>query len=214
MKEVKEEFVVPYEAAERGSLVQGELKSEQATLPSMLVQFSKIVPSSRKAKIFFYPTLEQVKSLFAVRPPFSFRGTYASSDDVSEVWTAEGIWTRSGSKIGGKERTFWSSPIGEIESLTIEAMSTGSLFKSAESFAWFATNRCFLLEVLANPEDKELERAKQSGLEREKFFLEVSGGDSRDSTVFTVATHGRFKGCEEKGVFRSHSQLHHCRGRP
>lgn len=176
MDEVKEEFVVPLEATERGSLVLGELKSEQATFPSMLVQFSKVHPSSRKAKIFLYPTLEQAKRLFAMRPPFSFRGTYGSSDEVSEVWLAEGIWTQSGSQIGGKDRTFWSSPAGEIESLTIESMSTGSLFKSAEPFAWFAVNRCFVLQIMANPEDEALERAKKFGFEREKFFLEVSDG--------------------------------------
>ncbi len=74
MDKTKGEFVVPHEAAERGSLVVGELKSEQATFPSMLVQFSKVIPSGRKAKIFLYSTLEQAKSLFAMRPPFSFRG--------------------------------------------------------------------------------------------------------------------------------------------
>lgn len=176
MDETKEEFVVPYEAAERGSLVVGELKSEQATFPSMLVQFSKVIPSSRKAKIFLYPTLEQAKRLFAMRPPFSFRGTYASTADVDEVWAAEGIWTQSGSQIGGKDRMFWSAPIGDIESLTIESRSTGSIFKSTEPFAWFATNRCFVLQMLANPEDKELEEAKTFGFQREKFFLEVSDG--------------------------------------
>ncbi len=176
MDGVNEEFVVPLEATERGLLVLGELKSDQATFPAMLVQFSKIHPSSRKAKIFLYPTLEQAKSLFAMRPPFSFRGAYGSSEDVSEVWSAEGIWTQSGSEIGGKGRTYWSAPAGEIESLTIESMSTGSLFKSEESFAWFATNRCFVLQIVANPEDEDVERAQKLGFDEQKFSLEVSDG--------------------------------------
>jgi hypothetical protein len=75
MSEIKQEFVVPMEATERGSVIVGELKSESAVFPSMLAQFSKIDPSSRKAKIYLYPTLDQAKQLFAMPPPFNFHGS-------------------------------------------------------------------------------------------------------------------------------------------
>jgi hypothetical protein len=85
MSEMNQEFVVPMEATERSSLIVGELKSENAVFPFMLAQFSKIDPSSRKAKIYLYPTLDQAKQLFAMHPPFNFHGEYDSTADVREV---------------------------------------------------------------------------------------------------------------------------------
>jgi hypothetical protein len=180
MSEIKQEFVVPMEATERGSLIVGELKSESAVFPSMLAQFSKIDPSSRKAKIYLYPTLDQAKQLFAMPPPFNFHGEYDSTADVREVWTADGIWLKSGSEIGGTNRKFWSSPAGNVESLVISAVSSGGLFNAAASSAWFAANRCFLFQILANPEDEDMDQAKKFGFEREKFFLEVSDGGTAE----------------------------------
>lgn len=180
MSEIKQEFVVPMEATERGSLIVGELKSERAAFPSMLAQFSKIDPSSRRAKIYLYPTLDQAKQLFAMRPPFKFHGEYHPTADVHEVWTANGIWLKSGTEIRGKNHKFWSSPAGDVESLVISAVSSGGLFNAATSSAWFAANRCFLFQILANPEDEEIEQAKKFGFEQEKFFLEVSDGGTAE----------------------------------
>lgn len=176
MDEIRQEFVVPMEATERGSLVLGELKSRDVIFPSILVQFSKVQPSSRKAKIFLYPTLDQAKRLFSTRSPFSFRGEYGATQDVREVWAADGIWLQPGSEIGGKDRKFWSAPSGNIEALEISSISTGDLYKSPEPFAWFTANRCFALQIMANPEDEDIEKAKQFGLDREKVFLELSDG--------------------------------------
>src|SRR5258708_23258074 len=127
----------------------------------MWAQFSKIDPSSRKAKIYLYPTLDQAKQLFAMPPPFNYHGEYDSTADVREVWTADGIWLKSGSEIGGKNRKFWSSPVGDVESLVISAVSSGGLFNAATSSAWFVANRCFLFQILANPEDEDMEQAKK-----------------------------------------------------
>lgn len=176
MEETAQEYVVPYEASERGSMMVGELKSETATFPDMLVQFSKFHPYSRKAKIHLYPRLEQVKGLFAMRPPFSFHGEIRRNGEIVETWTAQGIWTQSGSKIGGSP-TFWTSPYGEIESLEITSMSKGSSDAPSAASAWFATNRCFVFQILANPDDEDIENAKKYGFEARKlFYLPVSDG--------------------------------------
>jgi len=81
MSEIEQEFVVPTEATERGSLFVGELRSESAAFPSMLAQFSKVDPSSRRAKIYLYPTLDQAKQLFAIPPPFNFHAEYDPNAD-------------------------------------------------------------------------------------------------------------------------------------
>jgi hypothetical protein len=200
MAEIKQEFVVPMEATERGSLVIGELKSENALFPSMLAQFSKVRPSSRKAKLYLYPTLDEAKRLFAMRPPFTFHGEYHSNADVVEVWKAEGIWLKSGSEIRGKDRKFWSSPAGDIESLVISSVSSSELFKSPTSFAWFAANRCFLFQILANPDREDLENAKQFGFEREEFFLDVSDGATAEIQHY-IRSHrmGVLKDMKKKG---------------
>lgn len=175
MAESPQEFVVPYEASVRGSMMVGELKSESATFSDMLVQFSRLQPYTRKARIYLYPRLDQVKQLFAMRPPFSFRGETRLNQDVQEVWAAEGIWIKSGSKIGIGSPIFWSAPYGEIESLTITSDSKGDLFKSPTPTAWFAANQCFLFQILANPDDEDVENAKKHGFESKvPFFLTVS----------------------------------------
>jgi hypothetical protein len=176
MEETPQEFVVPYEASERGSIMVGELKSDSATFPDMLVQFSKVHPYTRKAKIYLYPRLEQAKRLFAMRPPFSFRGETRYAQEVEETWAAQGIWTKSGSKIGGGNPTFWSAPYGEIESLEISSVFKGAP-QSSPSNAWFAANQCFVLQILANPDEEDIENGKKYGFEsRTPFYLKVSDG--------------------------------------
>jgi hypothetical protein len=177
MEERSQEFVVPYEAKDRGSMMVGELKSDSATFPDMLVQFSKVGPYSRKAQIHLYPRLEQVKQLYALRPPFSFRGEFGSSQEIQETWTAQGIWIKSGSRIGVKSPIFWSAPFGEIESLEIASQSKGSSLHLSTSTARFAANRCFLFQVLANPDEEDIANSKKYNFEsRKPSFITVSDG--------------------------------------
>jgi hypothetical protein len=200
MCEIGQEFVVPAEATERGSLLVGELRSENAVFPAMLAQFSRVDPSSRKAKIYLYPTLDQAKQLFASPPPFKFHGEYDPTPDVREVWTADGIWLKPGSKIGGNSHTFWSSPAGDIGSLTISTVSASGLFNAATSLAWFVANRCFLFQILANPEDEGMEQAKKLGFEREKFFLDVSDGGTAEIQCYIRSLRiGVLKDFKKKG---------------
>jgi len=200
MSKIEQEFVVPMESAERGSLIIGELRSESAVFPSMLAQFSKIDPSSRKAKIYLYPTLDQAKQLFFVmHSPFTFHGECDINSDVREVWKAADIWLKPGSKIDGNNHTFWSAPTGNIGSLVISTVSSDGIFKAATSSAWFVANRCFLFQILANPEDEEMERAKIAG-EREKFFLKVSDGANAEIQRYTRSRRiGVLKDFKKKG---------------
>jgi hypothetical protein len=177
MEETPQEFVVPYEASERGSIMVGELKSDSATFPDMLVQFSKLHPYTRKATIHLYPRLDQAKQLFAMRPPFSFCGETRRAEDVQEIWNAQGIWTKSGSKIGGGSSTFWSAPFGEIESLEISSVPKVISEAPSPATAWFAANQCFVLQILANPDEEDIENAKKYGFEGKKpFYLPVLDG--------------------------------------
>ena len=165
------------EASERGSMMVGELKSDSATFPDMLVQFSKVHPYTRKAKIHLYPHLEQAKQLYAMRPPFSFRGEKHRNQEVQETWMAQGIWTKSGSRIGVGSPIFWSAPFGEIESLEITSLSNGDLYKSPTSTAWFTANQCFAFQILANPDEEDIENAKKYGVEgRKPFYMKASEG--------------------------------------
>jgi hypothetical protein len=178
-----EEFVVPYETKDRGSMMVGELRSETATLPSMLAQFSRIHPYTRKAEIHLYPTLDQVKELYELRSPFSFTAEYRVNDEIKETWKAQGIWLKSGSRIGVDSPVFWSAPFGEVDSLEVVSTSTGDLFKSTTPNAWFAVNQCFLFQLLANPDQEDIENAERYGFARkEPFFLPVSDGANAEVT--------------------------------
>ncbi len=183
MGKTTEEFVVPYETKDRGSMMVGELRSEAAIFPNMLAQFSKFHPYTRKAEVHLYPTLEQVKTLYALRSPFAFTAEHRVNEEIQETWRAQGIWLKFGSRIGIGSPIFWSAPFGEVESLEIVSASAGDLFKSATPNAWFAVNRCFLFQLLANPDEEDIESAKRYGFARkEPFFLTVSDGANAEVT--------------------------------
>jgi len=176
MSEARPDIVVPQEAAERGLIISGELRSETARIPSMLAQFSKIDPGSREAEIYFYPTVDQARKLFAAPPPFSFEGEVTARDGVEEQWKAAGIWTKPGSQITYKEAMYWTASSGSIENLHINTTSQDRSSKDFHSSAWFVMNRCFLLQVLANPEKEDLEAAKQHGFPERTFSLALLDG--------------------------------------
>jgi hypothetical protein len=78
----KPEFVVPEEAAGRGPIMVGELRSDHHRYPGMLAQFSKIAPHTRKARIYLFPTVEQAKLLYGSNGPFAFERVYATASLV------------------------------------------------------------------------------------------------------------------------------------
>lgn len=172
----KPDIVVPQEAAERGQLIRGELRSDLAAFPEMLAQFSKIYPKSRKGTIYLYPSLDQARGLFALPSPFSFEGSLVAREGVEERWKATGIWLKSGSQITHKEALYWTFCSGRIERLDVTATSQNSDAQNTRPFAWFTMNRCFVLQLLANQEEDELVRAKQHGFPERSFSIVLSDG--------------------------------------
>lgn len=183
MDKTIEEFVVPHETKERGSTMVGELRSEGATFPKILAQFSKLHPYTRKAEIHLYPTLEQVKKLYALPSPFSFVAERFVNKELQETWNAQGIWLKSGSRSGVSSPIFWSAPFGQVESLEIVSAPMRDRFKSAAPIAWFAVSRCLLFQLLANPDKEDNEIFVRHGITRKKpFFLSVSDGANAEVT--------------------------------
>ncbi len=174
------DVAVPQGATKRGPIMRGELRSESAVFPGMLVQFSKINPRSRKGKIYLYPTAEQARRLFGVMSPFEFEGSLSPRDGVEERWTASGIWLKSGSEIGHREMRCLTFCSGRIENLQITVNSQEKIFAKTGPFAWFTTNRCFLLQVLANAEEKEIADGVKYGFQNEPFSFSISDGASAE----------------------------------
>ena len=161
----------------------GELRSDSASYPGMLVQFSKMFPKSRKGKIHLYPTPEQARRLFAVPPPFSFEGTLFREDKVQEFWKASGIWMHSGSEMHYKEALFLTSPWGTIEDLTVTSRSLDPQQRTAQS-GWYVVDACFLFEILANHDADDETRAKKFNLPIRSFSVTLSGGATAEIRKF------------------------------
>lgn len=173
------DIAVPFEAGTRGSIMWGELRNDRARYPGMLVQFSKMLPKSRKGKIYLYPTPEQARRLFAVPSPFSFEGSLFSEESVQESWKASGIWMSPGSEIRYKEALFLTSSWGTIEDLTVTSRSLDPQRRSTPS-GWYVVDACFLFEILANPDADEEARAKQFGFPLRSFVLTLSDGSTAE----------------------------------
>ncbi len=80
----KPQVMVPEEATDRGPILKGELISSEIRVPDLLAQFEKITPKSKKAKIYFYPTVEQAKTLYLSRSPFTFAGSWYPREGTRE----------------------------------------------------------------------------------------------------------------------------------
>ena len=179
-KPQRPDIVIPEEAAGRGPLLSGELRSTDHRYPEMLAQFEKIAPHTRKARIYLFPTVEQAKRLFhASQGPFSFEGTSCAREDVMETRLAKDIWLKPPSQISHKEAIYWSQTSGQIGSLEIKTRYlSGAQLDSRRDRnpAWFVARRCFALQVLANHDEEEAAESAKYGLSRPDVFLTLSDG--------------------------------------
>src|SRR4051794_26745192 len=97
------DVMVPEEATKRGPILKGELRSSEIKISDILAQFAKITPRSRKAKIYFYPTLEQARLLSKHHSPFAFEGTWCPQKNREENWSSTEIWMNPRSSIDYQE---------------------------------------------------------------------------------------------------------------
>lgn len=172
------EIAVPEEAAGRGPILTGELHSRNHRYNSMLVQFEEIRPSTRKARIFLFPTAEQARELQHDRGPFSFEGSFVTRDCVVDHRLASDIWLKPITQICHKEAVYWAQTSGQIGALEIRERYEGPALqnRTGEPFAWFVADRCFLLQLIANPERQEEEEASRHGFSTTKFALNLTDG--------------------------------------
>jgi hypothetical protein len=191
------EFVVPEQATGRGPIMSGELRSTHSRFPAMLAQFSKVLPHTRKARIYLFPTVEQAKLLYGSSGPFSFEASFVPQDGVIESYKASDIWLDSGSQIVNREAVYWTQTSGKIGSFETKMtyLSGPELDSRSEDHpAWFVAGRCFALQIIANPDEEELESATKFGSSRPEISLTLSDGSQA-----TVQRYMRF---HRRGVGR------------
>jgi hypothetical protein len=176
MENKRPEIVVPEQAAKRGRILRGELRSADTRILGVLAQFSKIAPSNKKAKIFFYPTLEQAKTLQLARPPFSFEGTVMLRDRVQAHYRATEIWPKYGSEISSYEILCFTQCSGRLADLRVTIASQAKREKSTSGGAWFLANECFLVQLLATPDEDYSRQLKELKLARPVHRFQISDG--------------------------------------
>ncbi|MFL6310812.1 MAG: hypothetical protein ACJ71W_01795 [Terriglobales bacterium] len=187
MTQKKLEVMVPEEATERGPILKGELRSLEIRVSDILAQFARIVPRSKKAKIYFYPTLEQAKMLFGSPSPFAFEGTWCPREGVEEHWRSNEIWMNSGSSIGYDEMNYLTYCSGRLVDLHIKATSDGKPKQDELPSAWFVMNRCFLLQILATHDEEEIEAGKKYGMDGPIYKFALSGDAMAEIRRHTVS---------------------------
>jgi hypothetical protein len=176
MIDERPDVVVPEEASERGHILKGELRSADIRISGILVQLSKITPHNRKAKIFFYPTLEQAKILQLAPPPFSFEGSVRLQEGVNAYYRSTEIWPKHGSQITHHEMRCFTHCSGRLVDLQVTVSSQARSEEQTSKSAWFLTNQCFLLRILATPEKDDLRRLKELNIERPVHKFQISDG--------------------------------------
>jgi hypothetical protein len=157
MSSVTTKLMVPEEARGRGPIFKGELKSPEGCISDVLVQFDKVYPTSKKAKIYLYPTAEQANTLCYTHPPFTFQASCSPQDGIREHWTLPDLWISPiGSLSFGDNHylTFCSGNVGDLHiKTTFDSEYQQTDARGHGCTAWFVINRCFLLQILATDDD-------------------------------------------------------------
>src|ERR1017187_290332 len=186
MSHGKTEVMVPEEAAKRGPIIKGELRSSEIKIPGILAQFSNITPQSKKAKIYLYPTLEQAKRLLQERSPFAFTGSFVSREGVDEEWSSTEIWIEPGVTITHREMRCLTHVSGRLVDLHVKIVSRNTPEREMPKSAWFVMNGCLLLQILATHEEHEIRQAKEYGIERPVYRFTLSDGATAEIRQITV----------------------------
>lgn len=168
------ELVVPEEAKERGHFLKGELRSGDNKISEVLAQLSKITSFNKKAKIFFYPTLEQAKIFQILRPPFSFDGSIKLQEGINAHYHCAEIWPIYGSEISHYEMRCFTHCSGRLYDLQITTSSPTNSEEQPIRSAWFITNGCFLLKAIATPENDELRLLNELNIHRPIHKFQIS----------------------------------------
>jgi len=176
MSSDKPEVMVPEEATDRGPILRGELKSPEISVSDVLAQFEKLTPNSKRAKVYFYPTLEQAKTLFHSRSPFAFEGSWSPREGTREHWRSPEIWLKPSTSISFEEMRCLTFCSGKAVDLHINTTYDDALNRDDRQrgfpTARFVANRCFLLQILATNEE-EPGSALEAEMERPTYNFEL-----------------------------------------
>ncbi len=171
----------------------GELRSPDNRYPEMLAQFERITPSTRKTRIYLFPTFEQAKRLFHDSAgPFSFEATLLTQEDVQETRLASDIWLKPTSQISHKEAIYFSQTSGQIGNLEIKIkyLSDPQLDSRNDLFpVWLVARRCFALQILANQDPEEAAKSARFGFSRSDVFLTLSDGAKASVRRYMKSSH-------------------------
>ena len=185
----REEIVVPQEAANRGHILRGELRSADVKIQGILAQFSELSPHTRNATIFLYPTLGQAKVLLEARSPFSFDGAMTMDGHQVTHYSSSEIWLNYGSMITFFEMRCYTHCSGNLVDLQIKNYPVDPGPNPTNGYAWFVTNGCYLLRFLATPSAEEL-RSMTNRVERPPRRFSLSNGGVAEIARIT-ARHSR-----------------------
>jgi hypothetical protein len=183
------DIVVPQEAADRGQILRGELRSADVRIQGILAQLSKLSPHTRNASIFLYSTLDEAKILFRARSPFSFDGSMTMDGRQITHYRSSEIWLNYGSEMTFFETRCYTQCSGNLVDLQIRNDPVDSTPAPAKGSAWFVTNGCYLLRFLATPSAEE-QRSMINGVERPPHRFTLSNGGVAEISRIT-ARHSR-----------------------
>jgi hypothetical protein len=176
MIEDKLDVMVPEEATDRGPILRGQLSTADVLIPEVLAQFSKIQPQSRKGRIYLYPTVDQARMIRRERSPFAFTGSFVSREGVTEEWTSKEIWLNPTSEIYPHGMLCMTYSSGQLSDLHIKVTNQAKRAEELSKSAWFVMNGCLLLQLLATPQEREIQDAKTYGFERPAYRFNLSDG--------------------------------------
>jgi hypothetical protein len=183
------EIVLPQEAADRGHILRGELRSADVRIQGILAQLSELSPHNRDATIFFYPTLDEAKILLEARSPFSFEGSLTMDGNQLTHYRSSEIWLNYGSKMTFFEMRCYTHCSGNLVDLQVMNDPVDPLPQPAKGSAWFVTNACHLLRHLATPNSEEL-RSMINPVQRPPHTFSLSNGGVAEIARIT-AHHSR-----------------------
>ncbi len=183
------DIVVPQEAADRGHILRGELRSADVRIQGILAQLSRLSPHTRNASIFLYPNLDEAKILLEARSPFSFDGSMTMDGRQVTHYRSNEIWLNYGSEMTFFEMRCYTQCSGNLVDLQIRNDPVDPVPEPAKGSAWFVTNACYLLRFLATPSAEEL-RSLINRVERPPHRFSLSNGGVAEITRIT-ARHSR-----------------------
>jgi hypothetical protein len=155
----------------------------------ILAQFSNLSPDTKDASIFLYPTLDEAKILLEARSPFSFEGLMTMGGSQVTRYRSSEIWLKNGSEMTFFEMRCYTQCSGSLADLQIINDPVGPKVLPATGSAYFVTNGCYLLRLLATPSAEEI-RSMINPVQRPPHRLSLSYGHSHPSHAFNKHSFG------------------------